>query len=126
MTAGGAALLLIAHGSLRNPGSAQATGLQVHRLAEMLMFGQVTSAYLEQPPRIDDTLRRITSPVIAVGLFAAAGRHATHDVASALCASGRTDVTYLGPIGTDPGIAALVASLVRSYTGTVHPLDGTA
>lgn len=134
VAAGEAALLLIAHGSLRNPGSEQATVLQARRLAAMRVFREVTSAYLEQPPRIDDTVRRIAPPVIAVGLFAAAGRHATHDVEGALAAAGRPDVTYLGPIGTDPGIAALIASLVRACAGpaaaetagSARVRDGTA
>lgn len=121
-----AALLLIAHGSQRNPGSEQATVLQAGRLVEMRVFREVAAAYLEQPPRIEATLRRLKAPVIAVGLFAAAGRHATQDVADALAAAERTDVPYLGPIGTDPGIAALVASLVRACAGAMRPLGGTA
>lgn len=112
-----AALMLIAHGSLRNPGSEQATTLQARRLARQALFRQVVTAYIEQPPRIADTVRRIEPPVIAVGLFAAAGRHATRDVESALAAAGRADVIYLGPIGSDPGIAALIASLVHACDG---------
>jgi sirohydrochlorin cobaltochelatase len=119
-----AALLLIAHGSRRNPGSEQATQLQARRLSEMRIFRAVTAAYLEQPPWIAAALDSLKPPVIAVGLFAAAGRHATVDVEEALAATGRTDVAYLGPIGTDPGIAALVASLVRACTGPVPPLGG--
>ncbi|MDG4601682.1 MAG: CbiX/SirB N-terminal domain-containing protein [Defluviicoccus sp.] len=112
-----AVLLLIAHGSTRNAASEQATLLQARRLAEARVFRAVAAAYLEQPPSIADTLEQLQGPVIAVGLFAAAGRHATHDVDEALAAAGRADVTYLGPIGTDPGIAALVASLVRACAG---------
>lgn len=119
IAASDAALLLIAHGSQRNPGSEQATQLQLCRLGEMRVFREVAAAYLEQPPRIEATLRRLKTPVIAVGLFAAAGRHATVDVEEALAATGRTDVAYLGPIGTDPGIAALVASLVQACASPV-------
>ena len=125
IAASDAALLLIAHGSQRNPGSEQATVLQAGRLVEMRVFREVAAAYLEQPPRIEATLRRLKTPVIAVGLFAAAGRHATQDVADALAAAGRTDVAYFGPIGTDPGIAALVASLVRACAGPIRPLGGS-
>lgn len=129
-----AVLLLIAHGSTRNAASEQATLLQARRLVETQVFRAVAAAYLEQPPSIADTLEQLRGPVIAVGLFAAAGRHATHDVDEALAAAGRADVTYLGPIGTDPGIAALVASLVRAYAGAggaeakgcVYLPDGTA
>lgn len=121
-----AALLLIAHGSQRNPGSEQATQLQAGRLVEMRVFREVAAAYLEQPPRIEATLRRLKTPVIAVGLFAAAGRHATVDVEEALAAAERTDVAYLGPIGTDPGIAALVASLVRACASPMRPFGGAS
>lgn len=113
-----AALLLVAHGSLRNPGSEQATQLQARRLGEMRVFREVAAAYLEQPPRLDAALHRLKPPVIVVGLFAAAGRHATVDVEEALAATGRTDVAYLGPIGTDPEIVALIASLVRVCAAT--------
>lgn len=107
-------LLLIAHGSTKSTGSEQATLLQIGRLAAMNLFREVAPAYLEQAPSIVDAIRRMGPPVIAVGLFASEGRHATVDVEAALATAGRPDVTYLGAIGADLGMAQLVAALIRS------------
>ncbi|MDG4577332.1 MAG: CbiX/SirB N-terminal domain-containing protein [Defluviicoccus sp.] len=111
-------LLLIAHGSTKNTRSEQATLLQAGRLAAMDLFREVAAAYLEQPPSVVAAIRRLRPPVIAVGLFAAEGRHATVDVEAALAAAGRPDVAYLGAIGTDPGMAQLVAAVIRSAART--------
>lgn len=111
-------LLLIAHGSTKNSRSETVTRLQLGRLAAMNLFREVAAAYLEQPPSIVDAIQRLRPPVIAVGLFAAEGRHATVDVETALAAAGRADVAYLGAIGTDPGMVQLVAALIRSAAST--------
>lgn len=111
-------LLLIAHGSTKNTRSEKATLLQVGRLSAMNLFREVAAAYLEQPPSIVDAIQRLRPPVIAVGLFAAEGQHATVDVEAALAAAGRPDVAYLGAIGTDPGMVQLVAALIRSEART--------
>ena len=76
------------------------------------MFAEVAVAFLEQPPPPAIVVRRLNRPVVAVGLFAVAGHHAMSDVAAAIAEAGRTDVAYLGPIGTDAGIASVIASII--------------
>ncbi len=107
-----AALLLIAHGSRRHPGSEQAARRQATALRGMGMLADVAVAFLEQPPATALVLRRLNRPVVAIGLFAVAGHHAMSDVSAAIAAAGRSDVAYLGPIGTDAGIASVIASIV--------------
>jgi sirohydrochlorin cobaltochelatase len=106
------ALLLIAHGSLRHPASEDAACRQAAALRGTGMFAEVAVAFLEQPPPAPVVLRRLNRPVVAVGLFAVAGHHATNDVSAAIAEAGRSDVAYLGPIGADPEIASVIASII--------------
>jgi sirohydrochlorin cobaltochelatase len=106
------ALLLIAHGSLRHPASEDAACRQAAALQGTGVFAEVAVAFLEQPPRVPIVLRRLNRPVVAVGLFAVAGHHAMSDVTAAIAAAGRHDVAYLGPIGADPDIASVIASMI--------------
>ncbi len=108
-----AALLLIAHGSLNSEASADAGRGQADALREMRLFAEVAVAFLDQPPHPATVLGRLTGPVVIVGLFAGAGRHATEDVAAAITAAGRHDVVDLGPIGADQAVASVIASMVR-------------
>jgi sirohydrochlorin ferrochelatase len=105
-------LLLIGHGSARSPASAAATRQQASRLAASGVFREVAVAFLEQPPTLAAVLAQLPGPVIALGLFATCGRHATDDVTSALVAAGRADVRYLGPIGADPALAGVVLAIL--------------
>ncbi|MFO1154228.1 MAG: CbiX/SirB N-terminal domain-containing protein [Rhodospirillales bacterium] len=107
-----AALLLIAHGSLRNPASADAACHQAAALRDTRMFANVAVAFLAQPPHLSMALRRLNGPIIAVGLFVATGHHGMSDVNGALADASRSDVTYLGPIGADPGMASVIASMI--------------
>ena len=118
-------LLLIAHGSLRNPASEEAGCRQAAALRAMELFADVAVAFLDQPPHPTAVLRSLHRPVVAVGLFAAAGRHAMSDVAAAIAAAGRRDVAYLGAIGADEAMASVIASMIADApacsAGTMKP-----
>jgi sirohydrochlorin ferrochelatase len=107
-----AALLLIAHGSLRHPASADAAYRQAAALRTRRLFADVAVAFLAQPPHPAAALCRLPGPVVAVGLFVAPGHHATNDVPAAIAASGRVDVAYLGAIGADAAMASIIASMI--------------
>jgi sirohydrochlorin ferrochelatase len=107
-----AALVLIAHGSLRHPASEDAACRQAAALCGTRMFADVAVAFLEQPPPPAVVLRRLNRPAVAVGLFAVAGHHAMVDVTAAITAAGRHDVAYTGPIGADPGMVSVIASII--------------
>lgn len=115
-------LLLIGHGSQRLAASATATCLQAARLATRGGFREVSVAFLEQAPRLAEVLTVLPGPIIAVGLFATAGRHATLDVDHALAAADRGDVRYLGPIGGDPALARVVLAILAA-TGDAVAAD---
>lgn len=106
-------LLLIAHGTLRNPSSAATTEAHAAAIRAASRFRQVVTAYLDQPPGITEALASLPAPIVAVGCFAAPGHHATHDVATGLASRPSGDVSYVGPIGEDSAVPLLVRQMVE-------------
>jgi sirohydrochlorin ferrochelatase len=106
-------LLLIAHGTLRNPSSAATTETHAATIRGTGRFRAVATGYLDQPPRIAEALAPLAPPILAVGCFAAPGHHATHDVATGLATRPGDGVTYLGPIGEDDAVPLLVRRIVE-------------
>lgn len=106
-------LLLIGHGSLRDPESAQATRSQQQRIAAQGLFASVEAAFLDQPPRLTDVLASHPGPLLGVGLFAGEGQHGARDMALAF-AQAACPARYCGAIGGDSGLAALALSHLRT------------
>jgi sirohydrochlorin ferrochelatase len=105
-------LLLIAHGTLRNPSSAATTEAHAAAIRASGRFRQVVSAYLDQPPGIAEALAPLPAPVVSIGCFAAPGHHATHDVETGLATRAGNGVSYLGPIGEDEAVPGLIRQIV--------------
>ncbi len=105
-------LLLIGHGTLRDPASAQAARLQQRAIASRGRFAAVEVAFLDQPPRLDQVLAHHQSPLLGIGLFAGEGRHGAKDMAAAFARSSGPSI-YCGAIGTDPGLADLAAEHLK-------------
>jgi sirohydrochlorin ferrochelatase len=103
-----ATLLLIAHGSRRNGASREATEIQADSLCRMKRFRGVHCAFLDQAPEIHEALGSLTGPVVAAGLFAGEGLHATQDLPVALDAYRSGPLLDLGSVGADPAIAQIV------------------
>ena len=105
-------LVLIGHGTLRDPASAQAARLQQRAIAALGRFAAVEVAFLDQPPRLDHVLAHHQSPLLGVGLFAGEGRHGAKDMADAFARSSGPSI-YCGAIGADPGLADLAAEHLK-------------
>jgi sirohydrochlorin cobaltochelatase len=102
------ALVLLAHGTARDPGSARSAHDHVRRLAARAEFAAVGDAFLEQPPSLAEVLAKShAGPVVMVGLFAERGIHGDDDAVRLARESGGR-VVYAGPIGCAPGLAALI------------------
>ncbi len=99
-------LLLIGHGSLRDPDSAQTARLHRERIAARNIFASVVVAFLDQPPRLPDVLASHAGPLLGVGLFAGEGQHGARDMAQAF-AQAACPARYCGAIGGDEGLAGL-------------------
>ena len=107
-----ATLLLISHGSPRDPSSWQATERHAAQLRHR-EFGSVRTAYLHQAPEIEEILNELTGPVMAVGLFAGRGRHAGLEI-PCLLENANENVFDLGPISSGSGLGDLVIEQVAA------------
>lgn len=120
-------IVLLAHGSVNSPASRRATETHMKSLTELNVFKSVSSAFLEEAPRLDELIfkeRRAEKVIIVIGLFAAEGPHAMDDVPEILAQigdrnlldSGRffSKLHYAGVVGVRPEIVELIQNSVLS------------
>ncbi len=112
------ALVLVGHGSPRNPASREATQRLARRVERAARMVRVTCAFLEEPPALDEVLAAAPERRIFVaGCFSEQGRHAREDVPALIAASGR-EARYLGPIGAADWTDSLILdSAARALAG---------
>lgn len=103
-------LLLIGHGSTRDPASQRAVDRHAARAAGI--FQSVRTSFLDQAPHLSDVLRARTQPAIAVGLFAAGDLHAGTDIPRLIAAHDGPPIHCVEAIGADPAIPDLVMAQV--------------
>ncbi len=101
-------LLVVGHGSKFGPASADATRAAAARVEAQAMFAGVATAFLEEPPSIQDALKAMSGPVIVSGFFSGDGMHAGDDVPKAIEESG-VNAIYAGPIGGQRSVSELIA-----------------
>lgn len=107
-------LLVIGHGSTRNPASRRATLWHAAGARAAAVFGSVDVAFLDEEPFLAQVLGGSIGPTVAVGLFAADGLHASEDVPRYIARHAPMSVRYLGAIGEDAGVADLVLEQVAA------------
>jgi sirohydrochlorin ferrochelatase len=96
-------LLLVGHGSKLGPASADATRSVAAALSRTGVFSSIATAFLEEPPSVEEALRSQRGPVVVSGFFSGDGMHAGDDVPAAM-AKCAVHATYTGPIGNDSAI----------------------
>ncbi len=106
-------VLVAAHGTPKH----RATGDSARALAAGIeaqgFFNTVQTAFLENPPSIEDALRAAApEPCVVVGFFLDAGDHAESDVPAAIARAHPT-AGYTGAIGRDPALADIIVNLAR-------------
>ncbi len=106
-------LVLVAHGSNRDSGSARATCMLANRLRAMAIFASVRDAYLEADPDPRALIALAQRPCVVEGLFLTQGRHSTIDLSEKIGAPAPQ------AIGTDPRFARVLTAAVRDGV-TVH------
>ncbi|MCC6233245.1 MAG: cobalamin biosynthesis protein CbiX [Verrucomicrobiales bacterium] len=90
-----AALVLIAHGSSLNPGSAAPAYLQAAHLRARGMFAEVCEAFHQQDPPVTGVLRRVSAPrVFVVPMFISEGWFAEQVIPGALGLRNPGDVRF--------------------------------
>jgi sirohydrochlorin ferrochelatase len=109
-------LLIVGHGSKFGPASANATKAVAENAAAAAQFASVTTAFLEEPPLLDETLGATKTPTVVAGFFFGEGMHAAEDVPEAIARS-HARAVYIGAVGTSPRIPHLIAAaLGRALT----------
>ncbi len=93
------ALILVGHGSRRNPASRKATQRLARQIGRAAGHIRIACAFLEEPPALDEVLAAAPERrIVIAGCFSEQGRHAREDVPDLIESSGR-EARYLGPIG---------------------------
>jgi sirohydrochlorin ferrochelatase len=109
-------LMLLAHGSRRNPASRQATEQVALGIGGDAGFRRVATAFLEEPPFLDDAAASVDGPAVVIGLFSGAGLHGARDAPGLVARLDRREIVFAGIMGSGPGIEDLVA---RAVTGAL-------
>jgi sirohydrochlorin cobaltochelatase len=107
-------IVLLAHGSTKDRASRVAAEQLAERLRKRRRFRDMRVALLEEPPSLAEAVVDVRGPVVVVGLFAGEGMHGANDATRLVAQLMREDVTLIGPVGTFPGIAALIAAALTA------------
>lgn len=113
-------VVLLAHGSRRNPASREATEWVAEEVAKLDACRQVMAAFLEERPSLQDVAKACLGPTVVVGMFSGEGLHGARDAPRLIAELGRRDVVYAGVIGNAPGIEDLV---VRAVEGALNGIE---
>jgi len=106
-------LFIAAHGSGRSRNSARDTQAFARALTGRMSFADIRIGFVEEAPYLADMAFDLGHQAICLPFFAAKGGHVLDDIPEALELADFKGVA-LEPIGTAPGVAALVA---RALTG---------
>ena len=115
-----ATLLLVGHGSSRQPGGVHPSVAHAERLKRSGLFADVQVAFWREPPHPADILDAIETPeIFVVPTLACRGHLCDEVLPQALGLTGRTThikgrtVHLCDPVGTHPMIASVVAHRAR-------------
>lgn len=115
--AGDTGLLMVGHGTRRDPQSGATAHRHALDIARSGRFAEVGVAFLDEAPGIAQVLAGSPRPRwVAVGLFADHGEHGELDVPRMLAKSGRA-TTYTGAIGADGRMVDLILEQLRGLDG---------
>jgi len=119
------ALAVVGHGTERNPKSAESALGHVERIRDRAAFAEVSALFMDEPPYVDDVTAQFDSDeIVVVPFFSSDGYHTQEDIPedmgivdrdadpSGYTVPARTDdkrVWYTGAVGTEPGIAGVLA-----------------
>jgi len=108
-------VILMAHGSRRDPASRLAAQALAERLKNGSPFHAVTVALLEEPPSLQQAVAGLAGPILLVGLFCGDGMHGAEDVRREIAQCGRTDIVLVANIGEFEEIDELIVAAVARW-----------
>jgi sirohydrochlorin ferrochelatase len=101
-------VLLVAHGSSKDDASRQAALAVATEIEREGRFAGVETAFLEEPPFLDEALRTVPGPAVVIGLFVGEGMHGGEDLPRAVERCGRDEVVLGEPLGRSDALIALI------------------
>jgi len=130
------AIIIIGHGTRRNPDSSRSTERLVGQVRELLADHEIHSAYLDQDPSIEFAIGQTSKAnLLAVPFLVARGPHTTVDVPAALGLPTGPDIEFplvdwVGqglmicdlPVGMYPEVAELCIGLAADQLMTGKPV----
>ncbi|MCT8330578.1 CbiX/SirB N-terminal domain-containing protein [Albidovulum sediminis] len=105
-------LVLAAHGSGRSRAPSEAAGRIRDAIAEALPFRAIRLGFIEEAPSVADAARDAGAKAICLPLFVARWGHVVADLPAELGAAGFSGPS-LPPLGTLPGVPAILAAAIR-------------
>ncbi len=112
------ALVVLGHGTPRNPDSAVNTFLQAERIRRLHPRANVLSAFIDQPPEMARLWELCPqSRLVVVPLFIADGWHVTETIPEDLGLTGDRafrngrELRLTSAVGTDPGLTEVILAL---------------
>ncbi len=105
-------VLLVAHGSSKDPASRRWADQITHNLIGRTSATDITTCFIEETPFVHDVAQSLMRPTAVMGLFAAPGGHALDDVPEALN-DVSVPVQYSGAIGNDVRMANVIMSILE-------------
>ena len=115
-------VILLAHGSKKNPASRKSTEQMERALEASGSFRSVRGAFLEEAPSLQSAAEGVQGPIVVVGMFSGEGLHGAKDAPQLVSGLRRDDAVFAGVIGTAAGVADLIA---RSVENALHAAPGS-
>ena len=106
-------VILLAHGSRRNPASRKATEWVAAEITGLGVYRSVKVAFLEERPLPEEVATSCPGPAIVVGMFSGEGLHGARDAPRLIAMLGRADIAYAGVIGNSPGVDEIIVRAVQ-------------
>lgn len=104
-------VVVLGHGTLRNPQSERCIYAQAARVKARGLFEKVGVAFLEHAPRIEDVPVMFPArDVVAVPLFIADGWHVDESLPEPMRPAEAPQVRFTPAVGTHPGMGDVVAA----------------
>jgi len=104
-------LVVLGHGTPKNPNSAKNVFLQAERVATMNAFPQVLTLFIDQEPHLSSVYEMATGKrIVVVPLFVADGWHVSETIPEDLegIQNDGRELVYASAVGTDPRVVDLI------------------
>lgn len=122
------ALVLVGHGSTKNPDSSAPTRAHARTLRERAIFREVLACFHKEEPFLGDALGMVESDEIFIvpnfiseGYFTRTVLPAALNLTGALTRRGRKTIRYCAPVGSHPAMTSVLLRRAREVAPGIPP-----